>query len=97
MVDAFEYRAMATPLQIPLIYGIDTIHGNSHMIGAVLFPHDIGMGATRNPELSYQQGVITAQETRSTGPQWGFGPTICVGATSVGAAPMSVMVRIPTW
>ena len=77
LIDGFESRALATPLQIPLIYGIDTIHGNSHMIGSVLFPHDIGMGATRNPDLSYQQGVITAQETRSTGPQWGFGPTIC--------------------
>jgi beta-glucosidase-like glycosyl hydrolase len=77
LIDGFEYRAMATPLQVPLIYGIDTIHGNSHMIGSVLFPHDVGMGATRDPDLSYLQGVIAAQETRSTGPQWGFGPTIC--------------------
>ena len=71
------YRSLATPLQIPMIYGEDTIHGNAHMIGATMFPHDIGMGATRDPDLSYQQGVITAQETRSTGPHWGFGPTIC--------------------
>ncbi len=78
LIDNYEYRALATPLQIPIVYGIDTIHGNSHMIGTVLFPHDIGMGATRNPDLAYQQGVITAQETRSAGPQWGFGPTICV-------------------
>jgi beta-glucosidase-like glycosyl hydrolase len=77
MVDSLEYRALATPLQIPIIYGEDTIHGNAHMVGAVMFPHDIGMGATHDPDLSYQQGVITAQETRSSGPQWGFGPTIC--------------------
>lgn len=77
MIDAFEYRALATPLQIPVVYGEDTIHGNAHMVGAVMFPHDIGMGATHDPDLSYLQGVITAQETRSAGPQWGFGPTIC--------------------
>jgi beta-glucosidase-like glycosyl hydrolase len=77
MIDAFEYRALATPLQIPVVYGEDTIHGNAHMVGAVMFPHDIGMGATHDPALSYLQGVITAQETRSAGPQWGFGPTIC--------------------
>lgn len=77
MIDAFQYRALATPLQIPYIYGEDTIHGNAHMVGAVMFPHNIGMGATRNPELSYLQGVITAQETRSAGPHWGFGPAVC--------------------
>ena len=77
MVDAFMSRSLTTPLQIPMIYGEDTIHGNAHMIGATAFPQDIGMGATRDPALSYQQGVITAQETRSAGPQWGFGPTIC--------------------
>ena len=64
MIDAFQYRALATPLQIPVIYGIDMIHGASHIIGPVLFPHGIGMGATRNPELSYLQGMITAVETR---------------------------------
>ncbi len=78
LVDGFQYRAMATPLQVPYIYGEDTIHGNAHMVGAVMYPHNIGMGATHDPELSYQQGVITAQETRSAGPHWGFGPTICV-------------------
>ncbi len=77
MVDAFQYRALATPLQIPYIYGEDTIHGNAHMVGAVMFPHSVGMGATRDPELSYLQGVITAQETRSAGPHWGFGPAVC--------------------
>ena len=78
LVDNFIARSLTTPLQIPMIYGIDTIHGNSHMIGTVLFPHDIGMGATRDADLSYQQGLITAEETRPAGPQWGFGPTICV-------------------
>jgi beta-glucosidase len=49
------------------------------MVGAVMFPHNIGIGATRDPDLSYEQGVITAQETRSSGPHWGFGPAVCVG------------------
>ena len=79
LVDGFQYRALATPLQIPYIYGEDTIHGNAHMVGAVMFPHNIGIGATRDPVLSYEQGVITAQETRSSGPHWGFGPAVCVG------------------
>jgi beta-glucosidase-like glycosyl hydrolase len=59
----------------------------------VLFPHDIGMGATHNPELSYQQGVITAQEGRSTGPQWFHhhlvGRDICWGR-------LRVLAKIPT-
>ena len=54
MVDSFEYQALATPLQIPLIYGEDTVHGDGNMIGATVFPHNIGMGATRDPALARQ-------------------------------------------
>ena len=78
LVDGFEYRALATRLQIPLIYGLDTVHGNNNMIGVTVFPHNIGMGATRDPALSELEGEVTAQETRSAGPQWGFAPCICV-------------------
>ena len=49
MVDSFQYQALATPLQIPLIYGEDSVHGDGNMIGATVFPHNIGMGATRDP------------------------------------------------
>jgi beta-glucosidase len=78
MIDGFEAQSMATPLQIPLIYGLDTVHGDNNMQGATIFPHNIGMGATRDPALAEQEGAVTAAETRATGPQWGFGPCICV-------------------
>jgi beta-glucosidase len=78
MVDGFQAQALATPLQIPLIYGEDTVHGVGNMIGATVFPHNIGMGATRDPALALQEGQVTAAETRASGPQWGFAPCICV-------------------
>lgn len=78
MVDSFEYQALATPLQIPLIYGEDTVHGDGNMIGATVFPHNIGIGATRDPALAQSEGQVTAAETRATGPQWGFAPCLCV-------------------
>lgn len=78
MVDGFQTQALGTPLQIPLIYGEDTVHGVGNMIGATVFPHNIGMGATRDPALASQEGAVTAAETRPTGPQWGFAPCICV-------------------
>ncbi len=78
MVDGFETQALATPLQIPLIYGEDTVHGDGNMIGATIFPHNIGIGATRDPAIAQAEGQVTAAETRATGPQWGFAPCLCV-------------------
>ena len=78
MVDSFEFQALATPLQIPLVYGEDTVHGDGNMMGATVFPHNIGMGATRDPSLARQEGSVTAAETRATGPQWGFAPCLCI-------------------
>jgi beta-glucosidase len=78
MVDGFQARTLATPLQIPLIYGLDTVHGDNNMAGATIFPHNIGMGATRDPALAQREGQVTAAETRTTGPEWGFAPCICV-------------------
>jgi hypothetical protein len=51
MVDRYQAQALQTPLQIPLIYGIDTVHGDGNMDGATVFPHNIGLGATRDPTL----------------------------------------------
>jgi beta-glucosidase len=78
MIDAFQARAQATHLQIPLIYGEDSVHGDNNLVGATVFPHNIGMGATRDPALVKQEGVITATETRATGPTWAFAPCLCV-------------------
>jgi beta-glucosidase len=78
MIDNFQLHAKATPLQIPLIYGIDSVHGDNNLLGATVFPHNIGMGATRDPALVKEDGRITATETRATGVPWVFSPCLCV-------------------
>lgn len=63
---------------IPVIWGTDAVHGHGAVLGATIFPHNIGLGATRNPELLRQIGSITAREVRATGIQWVFAPTLAV-------------------
>src|SRR4051794_18008429 len=77
MVDRFQRAALRTRLHIPLLYGIDSVHGDGNLLGATVFPHNIGLGATRNPRLVRAVEHITADETRATGPQWSFAPCIC--------------------
>jgi beta-glucosidase len=78
MVDGFESRALATPLQIPLVYGLDVVHGDNNLRSATIFPHNIGIGASRDPEIAELEGQVAAAETRATGPHWAFSPCICV-------------------
>ena len=78
MVDRYQRAALNTRLHIPLIYGIDTVHGDGNMLGATVFPHNIGLGASRDPGLVYAVEHVAAEETRTTGPQWAFAPCICV-------------------
>jgi beta-glucosidase len=77
MVDRFQQAALDTRLHIPLLYGIDSVHGDGNMLGATVFPHNIGLGATRDPALVRNVEHVTAEETRATGPQWTFAPCIC--------------------
>jgi beta-glucosidase len=77
MIDRFQAAALKTRLGIPLLYGIDSVHGDGNLYGATVFPHNIGLGATRNPDLVRQVAHITAEETRATGPQWTFSPCVC--------------------
>jgi beta-glucosidase len=77
MVDRFQRAALRTRLGIPLIYGVDAVHGHGNLLGATVFPHNIGLGATRDPGLVKRIAEITAEETRATGPQWNFSPCIC--------------------
>ena len=77
MVDRFQRAALRTRLGIPLLYGIDAVHGNGNALGATVFPHNIGLGATRDPRLVKEIAEITAEETRAIGPQWTFSPCIC--------------------
>lgn len=68
-----------TRLGIPIIYGIDAIHGANYTLGATIFPHSIGMAATWNTELVRKNGKITAYETRASGIPWNFNPVLEVG------------------
>jgi len=63
---------------IPLIWGTDAVHGHSNVVGATLFPHNIGLGAANDPDLIYEIGRITALEILTTGLDWTFAPTIAV-------------------
>jgi beta-glucosidase len=77
MVDKFQQAALETRLHIPIIYGVDSVHGHGNLYGATIFPHNIGLGATRDPKLVEEVEAVTAAETRASGPQWVFAPCIC--------------------
>ncbi|MGB1288309.1 MAG: glycoside hydrolase family 3 protein [Aggregatilineales bacterium] len=78
MVLTFINAALETPLAIPLIYGVDAVHGHSNVKDTVIFPHNIGLGATRNPDLIRQIAEATAREILATGVQWNFAPAVSV-------------------
>ncbi|MET9828329.1 glycoside hydrolase family 3 N-terminal domain-containing protein [Streptomyces sp. NPDC006385] len=78
MIDGFQLRAQATRFQIPLIYGVDAVHGHNNLVGATIMPHNIGLGASRDPGLARRAGAVTAAETRATGIPWDFAPCLCV-------------------
>ena len=63
---------------IPLLFGIDAVHGNSNVVGATVFPHNIGLGAMHDPALMTRIGRATAEETAAVGIDWAFGPTLTV-------------------
>lgn len=76
MYDYFQNFALQTRLKIPLIYGIDAVHGHNNVYGATIFPHNIGLGCTRNPQLIEQAARVTAEEVSGTGIDWTFAPCI---------------------
>lgn len=73
-----QKQALTSRLAIPLLYGIDAVHGHNNVLGAVVFPHNIALGCTRNPGLVEQVARITAKELRATGIQWTFAPCVAV-------------------
>src|SRR5438309_6196735 len=77
MVDRYQKAALATRLHIPLIYGVDSVHGHGNLYGATVFPHNIGLGASRDARLVKRVYHVTAEETRASGPQWAFAPCLC--------------------
>jgi beta-glucosidase len=78
MVNSYQALALQTRLKIPLLYGIDAVHGHNNVDGAVIFPHNIGLGTTRNPKLVEQAAQVTAAEVMATGIRWAFAPCIAV-------------------
>jgi beta-glucosidase len=78
LYDRLQAHTVNTRLKIPILYGIDAVHGHNNVLGAVLFPHNIGLGCTRNPALIEKVERATAEEVRATGIQWAFAPCVTV-------------------
>ncbi|MCY4071983.1 MAG: glycoside hydrolase family 3 protein [Chloroflexi bacterium] len=78
MVCAFQKAALETRLAIPLIYGVDAVHGHNNAKGAVIFPHNIGLGASRDADLVERIGQVTARELLATSVHWTFAPSVSV-------------------
>ncbi|GMP49158.1 hypothetical protein CsSME_00016229 [Camellia sinensis var. sinensis] len=78
MIDGFQKAALESRLGIPLIYATDAIHGNNNVYGATVFPHNVGLGATRDEELTRRIGVATALEVRASGAHYTFAPCVAV-------------------
>ncbi|HEX7597371.1 MAG TPA: glycoside hydrolase family 3 protein, partial [Polyangia bacterium] len=78
VVTSMQTRALSTRLGIPMLWGTDAVHGNALVKGATVFPHNIGMGCTRNPELAEKVGRAVGLELQATGIPWAFAPCIAV-------------------
>lgn len=76
--DELQSRTSKTRLRIPILFGIDSVHGHNNVLNAVVFPHNIGLGCTRNPRIVEEAARITALETRATGINWAFAPCVTV-------------------
>jgi len=75
-VEDFHHRAARANHSIPLLFGIDAVHGHNAVLDAVIYPHNIGLGATRDPELLERIARVTAEDVRATGINWVFGPVL---------------------
>jgi beta-glucosidase len=79
LFDEYQRQALITRTGIPVVFGIDAVHGHSYFDGnSVILPHNIGLGATRNPELAKRLAEITARELSATGIRWTFSPSLAV-------------------
>lgn len=78
MVNGMQQASLSTRLGIPMIYGIDAVHGHNNVMNATIFPHNVGLGVTRDPQLLKEIGAATALEVRATGIPYAFAPCIAV-------------------
>ena len=78
MVNGYQKMAMSDRLSIPLIYGIDAVHGHNNVLGATVFPHNLALGAANDADLVYRVNKATAVEVAATGIHWTFSPCITI-------------------
>ena len=81
MADAYYNASIdeeGVEIAIPIIWGIDAVHGHANLKGAIIFPHNIGLGATKNPDLIEKIASITAHELTVSGHDWTFAPTLAI-------------------
>lgn len=78
MINEFQKGSLASRLGIPMMYGIDAVHGHNNVYNATIFPHNVGLGCTRDPDLAQRIGAATALEVRATGIPYVFAPCIAV-------------------
>ena len=83
IIGPLQQAAQRTRLKIPVIYGIDTIHGANYIQFSTLFPQELGMAATWNPALMKRSAEIAAMETRAAGITWSFSPVLDVGRNAM--------------
>jgi beta-glucosidase len=78
MVDGFQDEAATSRLGVPVLYGVDAVHGHNNVVGATIFPHNIGLGAAGDPQLVHAIGAATAVEMLATGIPWNYAPVVAV-------------------
>jgi beta-glucosidase len=78
LYDRLQKHTGKTRLKIPILYGIDAVHGHNNVLGAVIFPQNVGLGCTRDAALIEKVERVTAEEIRATGIQWAFAPCVTV-------------------
>lgn len=76
MLASYRLTSLESPAAVPMVYGVDAVHGHNNVYGAVIFPHNIGLGAARDPELVERIGRVTAREVRATQIDWTFAPVM---------------------
>src|SRR5262245_39816804 len=82
MYDRYQAHTAQARLKIPLLFGVDALHGHNNVVGAVVFPHNIGLGATRDATLVEEIARATALEVRATGINWSLAPVVA-GARAI--------------
>jgi beta-glucosidase len=78
MIDQYQSAALGSRLRIPLLYGVDAVHGHNNVIGATVFPHNLALGCAGSPDLVEKAARITSEEVRASGINWAFSPCVAV-------------------